>query len=420
MSVASSDSYVYQGSEPARRRLSTDRLLTVRLAAGAAVAAAGVEGAAVALAVAMFGLTGSAGWVSAVLLASLGLSALLSPLGGVIADRYPRRAVMVASCLAQVPVYALVAVTREPWALVALAGVAAAFQRPFDASLAASVPALVPEERRPRTTSAIAASQQTAMLLSPAAAGAAMAAAGQRATFAAVAALYAGAAAVAAGLPRRAASTPRRGHLRSNLREGIARLAGDRVLATITSATAVLAIFSSMTLVAGVALAERTFGAGESGYGLMVSAWGGGMIIGSLVAGVLAARGASLLVFAAGLGTAGFALGAVSGAPTMAVAIALLACGGIGNGLMYTTDQLLFQHRVPEALLGRVAGAAWSVLRAAQAVSFVVAGAVVELAGPRGVFALAGAGTLVALLPVAALLISRSGPGPAGRPVAHD
>ncbi len=363
-------------------------------------------------------MTGSTAWVSGVLLASLGLSALLSPLGGVVADRYPRRRVMLLSAACQVPIYVLVAVAGEPWQLVALAGVAAATQRPFDASLAASIPALVPEERRIKATSSVAAAQQTATLLSPAAAGAAMAVAGQRWTFLGVAVLYAGVVATVVGLPARPAAVGGRHGVGSSLREGLHRLAGDRVLVAVTSATAVLVVFSSMTLVAGVALAEGEFGAGQTGYGLMVSAWGGGMIVGSLAAGRLAASRPPLRLFAVGLCTAGFALGLISVAPTLIVTLGCLAVGGFGNGLMYTTDQLLFQHRVPHEMLGRVVGSAWSVLRTAQAVSFMLGGVVVGVAGVRGVFALAGAGTLVAVLPVLALLVSRREParvGPPGR-----
>ena len=207
-------------SDPSAVWLPREPAVVGRLVATGAASGAAVEGAAVALALAVYAMTHSTAWVSGVLLASLGLSALLSPLGGVVADRYPRRRVMLLSAACQVPIYVLVAVAGEPWQLVALAGVAAATQRPFDASLAASIPALVPEQRRIKATSSVAAAQQTATLLSPAAAGAAMAVAGQRWTFLGVAVLYAAVVATVSGLPARPAAVRGPQGVGSSLREG--------------------------------------------------------------------------------------------------------------------------------------------------------------------------------------------------------
>ncbi len=125
-------------------------------------------------------------------------------------------------------------------------------------------------------------------------------------------------------------------------------------------------------------------------------------------------------MFAAGMGIAGFALGLVSIAPTLAAALGMLAVGGAGNGLMSASGQLLFQRRVPNAVLGRVLGAASALWRVAYAASFLLGGIVIAVAGVRGVFALAGAGTLVALLPLLLLLVSRRGPERAGSPAPGD
>jgi MFS family permease len=98
----------------------------------------------------------------------------------------------------------------------------------------------------------------------------------------------------------------------------------------------------------------------------------------------------------------------------------MLAVGGVGNGLMSASGQLLFQRRVPNDRLGRVLGAASALWRVAYAASFLLGGVTVALAGVRGVFALAGAGTLVALLPLLLLLVSRREPGPAESPAPGD
>ena len=62
-----------------------------RLVAATALASGGVEAGAVALAVITYHRTQSTTWVSAVLVASLGLAALFGPLGGVVADPAARQ-----------------------------------------------------------------------------------------------------------------------------------------------------------------------------------------------------------------------------------------------------------------------------------------------------------------------------------------
>jgi MFS family permease len=406
--------------DPSRVWLPREQAVVPRLLAIGAASAAAAEGAAVAVALAVYTMTDSTAWVSGALLATLGFSALISPIAGVMADRHDRRRLMLAVAIAEVPVFVLAAVAGHAWQIIGLVAVGAAVQRVFDAALGASIPALVPDEGLPRATSSFAAAQQTAMLLSPAALGAIIAAGGHRWAFGAVAVLYAVTIVAVAGLP--AAARPAGAHhgLAGELRDGLAALLGDRVVVWTTVALTVLLVFSAFTLVAGVALAEQEFDAGGTAYGFMVSCWGGGMIIGSLAAGRLAERRSALAVFAGGMGIAGFALGLVSIAPTLAVALGMLAVGGAGNGLMSASGQLLFQRRVPNAVLGRVLGAASALWRVAYAASFLLGGIVIAVAGVRGVFALAGAGTLVALLPLLLLLVSHREPEPAGSPAPGD
>ena len=49
--------------------------------------------------------THSTTWVSAVLVASLGLAALFGPLGGVVADRRPRRPLMITVAVLEGAIY---------------------------------------------------------------------------------------------------------------------------------------------------------------------------------------------------------------------------------------------------------------------------------------------------------------------------
>src|SRR5579871_3378352 len=122
-------------SHPAVRRLVTATVL----------ASGGVEAGAVALAVIAYRRTGSTAWVSAVLVASLGLAALIGPLGGVVADRVARRRLMVSVTVAEGLIYLCMIAATHTWQLVVLAAVAAAVYCPYEAAAAGVMPNLVPD-----------------------------------------------------------------------------------------------------------------------------------------------------------------------------------------------------------------------------------------------------------------------------------
>ena len=336
--------------DPSHVWLPREPAVVPRLLAVGGTSAAAAEGAAVAVALAVYAITDSTAWVSGALLATLGLSALISPFAGVMADRHDRRRLMIGVAVVEVPVFVLAAAAQHAWEIIALVAVAAAVQRLFDAALGASIPALVPDEGLPRATSSFAAAQQTALLLSPAAVGAIIATGGHRWAFAAVAALYAVTWSSSSACPGRGA--PGRGASGAGRRaaRGLVSMVGDRVVLWTTVAMTVLLVFSAFTLVAGVALAEQEFHAGGTAYGFMVGCLGRRDDHRLPGRRRLAERRGELGVFAAGMGPAGFALGLVSIAPTLAVALGMLAVGGAGNGLMSASGQLLFQRRVPNAV----------------------------------------------------------------------
>jgi MFS family permease len=365
-----------------------------------------VEAAAVALALIVFARTGSTAWVSAALVGSLGLSALLGPFGGVIADRYPRRTVMALVTAADAVIFALIAVVPETWQMIALSALGAVVLLPFEGSATALIPTLVSDEELPSATSTIAAAQQTATLLGPVIAGVGVAAVGRAPVYLAVGGAFLAAAVAVRTLPSIpvAAST---GTFAADVREGMRALVSDRVILTTTAAATLLIGFSAATLVAGVAFSEEELGAGEAGYGLMVSAWGGGMVAGSLIGGRLLQRHSPLLLIGGGLLVAGISLASVAAAPDIAVTLVALAVGGFGNGAMNTAEMVLYQRRIPNALLGRVRAAAVAALRVAYAVSFVIGGALAQAAGSRAVFAVAGIGIVLTAIPVLGLLVTR-------------
>src|SRR5205807_9231481 len=111
--------------------------------------------AAVALAIRMFDVTGSPGWVSALLFAEFTPLVLIGFLFGRRLDRLPVRGALAVTDLLSAGVFAALAFVDTPLAVVALAGVAGiagGVARPLST---AAVPLLVPDHEIERATGAI-------------------------------------------------------------------------------------------------------------------------------------------------------------------------------------------------------------------------------------------------------------------------
>src|ERR671938_550697 len=74
------------------------------------------------------------------------------------------------------------------------------------------------------------------------------------------------------------------------LRSGFGYLIGARVPLAIVVGAFLTILTINATVPAEVFLARETFGAGDAGYGLLVSLWGGGMVLGSAMMAVLGDR----------------------------------------------------------------------------------------------------------------------------------
>ena len=99
-------------------------------------------------------------------------------------------------------------------------------------------------------------------------------------------------------------------------------------------------------------------------------------------------------------------------APSAAVACAGQAVAGAGNTADLVGTDTLVQERVPAHMLGRVFGTVYGGAQLASALSYIIAGPLVALTGPRATFVIGGAGALVGAFVLACTLRSR--PAPAG------
>jgi Transmembrane secretion effector len=158
-----------------------------------------------------------------------------------------------------------------------------------------------------------------------------------------------------------------------------------------------------------VVYAKATLHAGSSGYGLLLTSWGVGVVVGSvafaratrLPLGTLLSGGA----LAVGLAYIGLAI-----APSLAVACVAALIGGGGQGVQWASLISAVQRLTPPALHGRVMGAVESLGALAPAVGLSLGGAVVALSSPRGGFLVAGVGAIVSGAAFVRLSLKTLGP----------
>ncbi len=161
-----------------------------------------------------------------------------------------------------------------------------------------------------------------------------------------------------------------------------------------------------------VSYAESTLHAGDRGYGLLVTAWGAGAVLASVVFARAAKQSLGVMlsggIFALGLAFIGF-----SAAPSLPLACAASLVGGIGNGLEWPSLISLVQRLTPQPLHGRLMGAIESLAAVCLAFGLPFGGALVALSSPRIAFLILGLGataataafvrlTLIGLEPIAA------------------
>jgi MFS family permease len=190
--------------------------------------------------------------------------------------------------------------------------------------------------------------------------------------------------------PLQADRTAADAHDHHGLMAGFRFLAHDRVLRTIAIAWAIVLLGIGPLLVAELPLAEE-LGGGSFGYGLLVAAWGGGSLLGVRFAPRALRRHPELVVITVGAFVMAVSIGAVAAAPLLAVAVVLLAAGGIADGIATVAEETLVQRRVPDAVRSRVVAAIETAILIALAMSFGFAGFLVDAVGPRLTYIVAGA-----------------------------
>jgi MFS family permease len=154
-------------------------------------------------------------------------------------------------------------------------------------------------------------------------------------------------------------------------------------------------VFFALVLPIEVAFAKDTLDVGDFGYGLLLAAWGVGMVIGSVLFTWLRVSLTTLL--AGGTLGIGIAYVATGVSPNLAFACAASVIGGIGNGVQWVAVITAVQNLTTGAYQARVVGLLESLASGLSGVGFLLGGAIAALMSPRASFVVAGTGVLLIL-----------------------
>jgi MFS family permease len=333
-------------------------------------------------------------------------SVLLAGHAGLLADRYDPRRVLLLASVAQATVAVGLAFTTGTaviLALAALLGIGFAVAQPAEFAL---VPRVAGEARLALANGRVETARYAGFAVGPLLGGVLAAAGGLEVAMLVNAAtfLVVGVAAIVVRCPHSEFCLPPEPSV-GRAWSGARYLVQDRVLAVVMTVAFVSLLFMTTNWAANVFFAKEDLGLGDFGYGLLLTGWTAGMVLGAIVlprrirSGALAVS-ALVAIVIQGLGLAGPAVWLVP-----ALAFGFFFVGGVAHGTKNVLIRTLMHERVPASLHGRAFAAYNGLRNAAELVALVAGGLLVTAIGARWTMLLAGAIPVVAGL--VALAVTR-------------
>lgn len=341
--------------------------------------------------------TGSGWAVAGLLLTGLVPPVLLAPLAGLLVDRLETVRVLVVTALLQAAVAAALAFTPDVFPTLGLSFLLGAGLAVTQPALFALLPRAVGEDRTTQANAFLEVARWGGAAAGPVLAAMMSQTFGAGSTLLANAATFLAVAALVSLL--RVRRRPGRQEeeeaptTTGRARQGLVFIARDPLLRVIVPMVGFMVVFAAADNVAEVFFAKDVLRAGDTGYGVLVTTWTIGMVIGSTAAGrfLRPSRLAPAVVVLPIVGGGAVVLAAAAAIYPLAVAMFLV--GGFANGVELVGMRSLLHQRVPDRLRGRAFAAYYGMVQAAQILAMGASGGLVELAGPRMTMIFAGLGT---------------------------
>ncbi|WP_245651260.1 MFS transporter [Paramagnetospirillum marisnigri] len=307
----------------------------------------------------VYRLTGSAALLGVTAFLTQAPQLVVSPLAGLIIDRFDRRRLFLAVQALMITQAAALAVLTaldmvQPWHLVALAGVFGVLNSVDTPLRQTMLSQLVDDRSHLRNAIALNASLfNSARFVGPPLAGLILALTSEAACFAINAASFLGVAAAVARLP----SPPRpatSGGLMETLREGIGFARSSLPIRVLLASVAAINLTGSAYLVLMPVLAKEVFGGDARTLGWLLGATGGGALAATMLVASRQGIPPLLRLVLAGWGISTLGLAAL--AATSRLDLALVAAFGLGLGIssVNVSTNAILQSLTPDRIRGRV------------------------------------------------------------------
>ncbi|MET7459910.1 MFS transporter [Nonomuraea sp. NPDC005501] len=326
------------------------------------------------------------------------------PVGGVWADRVPRRRLVMAAYGAQALLAGALALPATPsiWgaaAVVLLAGAAEAFIRPAFNGLLRGV---LTDEERVSGRSLVGVSIRSGIMAGPAACVGLIAVAGTRVAYAITMVIFA-----ATVVALRWVTEPRRipaprASFAEDIRAGVAearRRPWVRAILVFSAVNLVFVLAPTQVLLPVVSTAA--FGS-PAVYGAALTCYGIGGLAGGLVTLAWRPRAVGVVALTAIVLYAAAPLSLLL-APSPLPVLAAYAVAGAGVEIYAIHWEVALQREIPDRLIGRISSFAWLCSFGLMPFGQALTGPLARLAGPDAV--LAGAAAVILLVPPALLLV---------------
>jgi MFS family permease len=191
---------------------------------------------------------------------------------------------------------------------------------------------------------------------------------------------------------------PEEGGTWDRVKAGVAYLREQARLRRVLVVQGLAFIFFSAVAPLEVVYAKETLGASDTGYGILLTTWGVGMVGGSLIFARVRKTPLIVLLLLSTV-TVGISYLGMGIAPTLAVACAFSVLGGVGNGVEWVSAISAVQELTESGMQARIMAVLESVAAAMPGVGFALGGVLAAVASTRATFAVSGFGVLaIALL----------------------
>lgn len=375
------------------------------LLTGMAVSEAGSWLYGVALLVYVFEQTRSPGWVAAATILRTVPYVVLGPLGGVVADRYDRRVVMIASDLSRAVLMFLLAASAassfHAAVVIGLAFMTAAAGAAYGPSVAALTPSVVSERALAGANASMGTIEHTALIVGPALGGLLLVLGSAATAFFVNGVTFLFSASCIAFIRTRGSTfdSPGRQSVGGRMAEGLSAITSSPQITIVVGFVFAASFLYGHESVLLVFVSERLLGTGSEGVGFLNAAIGAGGVLAAGATSRLARSDRSRRVLTLGIAASALPLAIVSAVGSQWIAYGLMGLIGAGSIAFEVVSMTLLQRGIPRDVLARVFGILDSLAIAGVMLGSLVAPLLVSTIGLRATLVVVG--TSIPLLVIA-------------------